>query len=124
MEVDPNGVSQHEPGAKLDFGKAPVMRGALKYFPRALLAVSQLSEHGANKYAWNGWEAVAEGIQRYDDALGRHILGEVIEGEFDSTWAKDGKQVLHSVAVAWNALARLELILREKEAADGQRDAA
>src|SRR5512135_1417397 len=35
-EADPTGRQPHEPGAKLDAGKAPVLRGAIAYFPRAL----------------------------------------------------------------------------------------
>ncbi len=115
MELDPNGINQHAAGAKLDYGKAPVAKGCLKYFPRAISAVALLSLNGAEKYAWNGWEAVDSGIERYDDALARHIVSEAIEGEMDSVWAAQGKEVLHATAQAWNALARLELILREKE---------
>lgn len=114
-ETDPNGLGAKDPGSKLDFGKSPIVRGAIKYFPRALLAVADLSQHGADKYSWKGWEKVSDGIQRYDDAMGRHMAGEVIEGEFDQTWMKMDRHVLHATAVAWNALARLELILREKE---------
>jgi len=114
-EEDRDGLDQHTPGAKLDFGKAPINRGCLKYFPRALLSVSQLSGHGAEKYAWRGWESVSDGINRYDDAMGRHILGEAIDGELDPAWEAVGKEIFHATAVAWNALARLELILREKE---------
>lgn len=109
-ESDPNGISAHTPGAKLDAGKAPVSRGVLQYFPRALKAVSMVSLVGANKYAWKGWEEVPDGINRYGDALGRHLLAEVVEGPIDA----DTKQ-LHASQVAWNALARLELILRDIE---------
>lgn len=107
-EADPTGKGQHEMGAKLDAGKVQVMRGAIKYFPRALRAVAAVSMFGASKYAWNGWEEVPDGVQRYDDALGRHQTDESIDG----LYTPDSK-LLHAAHVAWNALARLDLMLKE-----------
>lgn len=109
-EKDPNGLNAKEPGSKLDAGKVEVVRGAISYFPRALLAVARVSQFGSRKYSWKGWEQVRNGIQRYWDALGRHMVEESISGEYD----KDSGE-LHAVHEAWNALARAELILREKE---------
>jgi hypothetical protein len=109
-EIDPTGRSPHEPGAKLDAGKSPVFRGLFDYFPRACLAVAQISEMGAKKYAWKGWESVPDGPSRYGDALGRHILYENLEGLYD---LQSGH--LHPAHAAWNALARLELILKDLE---------
>lgn len=106
-ERDPNGKSSKELGSKLDAGKAPVFRGLLNYFPRACLAVAAVSAAGAQKYAWKGWETVPDGINRYSDALGRHVVNEQIEGPYDP----DG--FLHAAQIAWNAMARLELILKE-----------
>lgn len=108
-EVDPNGKLPHDPGAKLDQGKAPLWRGALSYFPRAIEAVARVSAVGARKYAWKGWESVPEGAFRYSDALVRHLVAEGRE-EIDKDTG-----CLHSAQVAWNALARLELKLKEKE---------
>jgi hypothetical protein len=107
VESDPTGRAPHEPGAKLDAGKAPVLRGLLAYFPRACRAVADVSAHGAGKYTWRGWETVPDGIDRYGDALVRHLLTED-ERDRDSG-------LLHAAHAAWNALARLELILREQE---------
>ena len=112
-EADPHGIAQHAPGAKLDAGKAPVITGVVQYFPRAVLAVANLSLKGATKYSWRGWHDVPDGEKRYLDALGRHLAMEAIEGEVDSAWT-DG-DVLHATADAWNALARLELILERRE---------
>ena len=117
-EVDPNGLDSKTPGSKLDAGKSPVFRGVISYFPRALQAVANVSAYGANKYSWKGWESVPDGINRYADALGRHITKEGIEGELDLEILNDPKypgRILHAAQVAWNALARLELILKEKE---------
>lgn len=107
-EKDPNGFNSKEPGSKLDLGKAPVTRGALEYFPRALCEVANVSEVGARKYSWKGWESVPDGVVRYGDAIGRHLLAQGFEAYDKDTG------LLHAAQVAWNALARLELILREK----------
>lgn len=117
VEKDPNGLGAKAPGSKLDAGKAPIMQGVFQYFPRALWAVADLSQAGADKYSWNGWEKVSDGINRYGNAVGRHILKEKIEGPWDLDFLKAEKprRILHVTEEAWNALARLELILREME---------
>lgn len=113
-ESDPTGLVSTQPGAKLDAGKVDVLRGAIQYFPRALRAIARVSELGARKYSWKGWEAVPNGRQRYGAALTRHLL---VEDDFstDSGPGGLGEEVLHASQVAWNACARLELILRELE---------
>ena len=113
-ERDPNGIDAKTPGSKLDGGKPCVTRGCLHYFPRALYSIAELSTIGASKYSWQGWKEVPDGINRYGDALGRHELR--IEGDYSRTDPDTG--VLEATAVAWNSLARLELILREKEKND------
>lgn len=110
-ETDPNGLELKTPGAKADAGKSPVVRGALHYFPRAISACAELSSIGAKKYSWKGWASVSDGINRYGDAMGRHELR--IEDDFSRRDPDTG--VLEATAVAWNALARLELILREQK---------
>ena len=110
IEYDPNGVANGTPGAKLDAGKIPVVRGAMHYFPKAITAVAELSSIGARKYSWKGWESVPDGINRYADAMGRHELA--IQDDYTRRDPDTG--VLEATAVAWNALARLELILRGK----------
>lgn len=117
-EVDPHGTPAKTPGAKLDAGKAPVLSGLLDYFPRAAMAVASLSEYGANKYSWKGWEKVPDGYRRYGNAAVRHIVKESIEGPLDLDAFNDPTspaQILHATQVAWNALARLELYLRQQE---------
>jgi hypothetical protein len=100
------------PGKKLDNGKGPVIQGVVQYFPKALLAVSNISKYGADKYSLSyddiNWRRVEGGFNRYSDALGRHLLGEYIDGPVDPESKK-----LHCAMVAWNALARLELLLKE-----------
>jgi hypothetical protein len=109
-EEDPYGKKPGEPGAKLDLGKAPVFQGLVDYFPRACIAVADISGHGASKYDWKGWESVPNGINRYSNAMFRHAMKEIIEGPYD----KDSK-LLHKAHFAWNAMAVLELALRELE---------
>src|SRR5712671_1661436 len=109
-EKDPHGKAAKQPGSKLDAGKSPIWRGVLDYFPRAVRAVADLSAYGANKYSWKGWEAVPDGINRYGDAMVRHIVKEAIEGPWDVEIKLDPKHpadIRHATQVAWNALARL-----------------
>ena len=93
---------------KHDTGKSPVFRGALKYFPKALKAVADISAMGANKYSWEGWKgrATFADMYRFEDAIGRHLLDECIYGWYDSE-----SNLLHAAHAAWNALAKLELLL-------------
>lgn len=96
---------------KYDGGKPSVYRGLIDYFPRAGMAVAEVSTFGANKYAWNGWSGVEDGVNRYSDAMMRHLLQEAAGEEFD----KDSN-LRHAAHIAWGAMARLELMLREEEA--------
>lgn len=95
---------------KYDGGKTAVYQGIIDYFPRALEAVAQISQFGASKYAWKGWENVENGYNRYSDAMHRHELAKC-KGELV---AEDSK-LLHDAHFAWGALARLEIFLREQE---------
>lgn len=99
-------------GVKYDAGKPEVVKGVLHYFPNALAAVADVSAAGARKYTWDGWRTVPDGVDRYTEAMGRHLLAER-EGPTDS--GPGGTGCLHAAQVAWNALARLELMLLETE---------
>lgn len=107
-EHDPTGRDQHEPGAKLDAGK-PRPALVLGGFSRALAAVTEVGTFGAAKYSDNGWRSVPDGQQRYTDAMLRHWLADPcgLSPDPDSGLA-------HAAHLAWNALARLELMLAEK----------
>ena len=109
-EKDPNGRSPNTPGAKLDAGKSALYRGLLAYFPRACESVAAVSTFGASKYAWKGWESVPSGFERYSDAMVRHLAREGI-GEFEDSDSK----LPHAAHAAWNALARLELLLKNAQ---------
>ena len=110
-EADPNGLSAHVAGAKLDAGK-PRPSLVLGGFARALLAVTRIGTYGAVKYTDNGWMEVSDGVNRYDDAKLRHWLYEKSGIECDAD-----TQELHATHEAWNALARLDLLIRKKEQA-------
>lgn len=105
IERDPNGVEPHAPGAKLDDGKPEA--DLLQDFGLALMAVAEVSTYGKRKYSRGGWLHVADGFNRYSAAMMRHWFKESVE-EYDAD-----SDLLHAAQVAWNALARLELMLRE-----------
>lgn len=92
------------PGAKDDNGK--VMGALVGDFGLALLEVARLGTFGASKYTREGWKEVPEGVERYNDAMWRHLLKSNTE-EIDPE-----TNISHEVAVVWNALAKLELKLR------------
>lgn len=106
-EKDPSGRDPHTPGAKLDHGK--VRAGlVLGGFAAALVEVAKVGTFGAAKYSDDGWRSVPDGERRYTDALLRHLLAD-LGGEEDD--ADSG--LSHAAHCAWNALARLELALRD-----------
>ena len=106
---DPHGIDQHQPGAKLDALK-PRPALVLGGFSRALTAVTEVGTYGASKYTPYGWRSVPEGIERYSEAMLRHWLAEAQGLESDAE-----SNMLHAAHLAWNALARLELMLRDIE---------
>ncbi len=105
-ESDPNGKSLNEPGAKADAGKLrPTL--VIRDMANALLAVTKIATDGAIKYTPGGWLLVPEALARYEDAHLRHMLkrftGEQVDADSHS---------LHLAHEAWNALAKLELHIR------------
>lgn len=108
LEVDPYDKDPHEPGAKLDAGKNRLGL-VLGGFPRALEAVGEVGTYGANKYTDNGWKHVPDGAERYGDAMYRHLMSAAKGEEFDRE-----SGLRHLAHAAWNALAVLELLLRDE----------
>lgn len=108
-EKDPNGLDQHQPGAKLDDGKNRLGL-VLGGFSKALQEVGKVGTYGANKYTDNGWKSVPNGVERYTDAMYRHLLNEAIGERFDKDTG-----LLHAAHTAWNALAKLDLMLRKSD---------
>ena len=112
-ESDPTGRTQHDPGAKCDAGK-PRVGLVLADFDLALNAVAIVGTHGAEKYTDRGWLTVPNGIARYTDAMLRHWLAEQ-RGVQNPDW----DDVTHAAQTAWNALARLQLILEAEKTKEG-----
>jgi hypothetical protein len=117
-EKDPGGKKASDPGAKLDAGKvrpALVMRG----FAHAFWEISRVGTCGAAKYSELGFLDVEDGENRYEDAQMRHMLMRMIDGPTDkeltafATELGIGTDVLHLACEAWNAMAKLELHMRE-----------
>jgi Domain of unknown function (DUF5664) len=107
IEIDPNGKSPNEPGAKLDQGKnrlGLIFSG----FSLALQEVGKVGTFGANKYTANGWQFVPNGVERYTDAMYRHLMKEAAGEAIDPD-----SGTMHAAQAAWNCLAVLELKLRE-----------
>lgn len=104
-ETEPNGLSPHTAGAKLDAGKN---RLGLVFtdFAKAIEQVGLVATLGAIKYTASGWVAVDKGKERYSDALFRHLVAHA-KGE-----RVDASGLLHLAHAAWNVLAVLELELR------------
>lgn len=94
----------HTPGAKDD--KQKIQADLLLDFRRALTAVAEVSTFGAQKYTRGGWLTVPDGQCRYTAALIRHLLAA------DDKDKESGLR--HAAHTAWNALAVLELKLREE----------
>ncbi len=99
-------------GNKYDEGK-PMVGLMLKDFSRALIEVAKISTYGCKKYGSpSGWTEVQDARNRYEDALGRHLLASAISE------ADDESGLMHKAHLAWNALAVLELALMEKAKTD------
>lgn len=103
-EADPAGKDAHAPGAKLDAGKPDA--ALLLDFALALAQVARVATYGAKKYSRGGWQHVEDGQHRYTSAMIRHLISER-RGPTD-----EESGLMHAAQVAWNALARLELLLR------------
>lgn len=95
-----------DPGArKYDHDKPDL--SLLLQFGEALKAVADVGTFGAKKYSRGGWQKCPDGVNRYTAAMMRHVMSENLDPNDPET----GK--LHAAHAAWNALARLELMLRK-----------
>ena len=86
----------------------PLYSGCIAYFPDALAAVAQLSKYGNDKHNPGQplhWSREKSGDHK--DCIARH-LAEC--GKIDPETG-----MLHDVAVAWRALANLQIALENKD---------
>jgi len=106
-DITKKAVDPHVPGAKLDSDK-PRLDLVLGGFSKALLEVGKVGTFGANKYTDNGWRFVDNARERYRSAELRHYFeearGELVDPE---------SSLYHAAHKAWNALADLELLIKE-----------
>lgn len=110
IELDPNGLNANDTGSKLDAGKNR-MGLVLNGFSLALLEVGKIGTYGAIKYTDNGWQDVENGLARYTDAMLRHHFK---EAAYKGNPNDSDTELSHLAHRAWNALATLELHLRNK----------
>lgn len=96
--------------------KIPVWQGVLQYFPKALMAIGDVSRFGARKHnagvmptEWRRFPAPV-----YSDSLIRHLLAESQGEIFDPE-----SGLPHAAHAAWNALARLEKMLDDPKSPAG-----
>ena len=101
-------------GVKYDQGK-PRPDLILGTMARAVLEVSKVAAFGAEKYSDDNWLLVDKKERRYRDAKGRHmLLGAIERVDADSGLS-------HLAHEAWNALALLEIYLRQAESEQSTR---
>lgn len=112
-ERDPYLKSPNTPGAKLDAGKNRLGM-VLGGFSDALWDVGLVGTFGADKYSEHGWLYVPDAYDRYTNAMLRHWLDEA-RGELLDPQTR----LLHAAHLAWNALARLQLLKNETGGRDG-----
>jgi len=101
-------IEEQQDGIKHDKGKPNINKGFLEYFPRAIEEVAKVSVFGAEKYDWGNWRLLEDAVSRYQDANLRHLTSVAKGEEIDSE-----SGFLHLAHAAWNALAVLELKLKE-----------
>ncbi len=92
-------------GIKFDQGK-PAVGEMIKDFAPAIREVARVWKFGANKYEKSNWKLLEDPVDRYTNAMVRHLLAEETN-DFD-----DESHLLHASHVAWNALARLYFVLQ------------
>ena len=116
VEVDPTELPTFDGNTKDDEDKLMGYSGVDLYFPRVLDLLANLSQGGAEKYAWEGWASVEDGVSRYRNAEWRHrqaiAKGEDIDEDI-SRYAPF--PVRHEVSRIWNLMAALELELRDED---------
>lgn len=103
VAADPNLIGRKDDSSK------PQPALIINDMPRALMAVAEVGTFGVLKYSKSNWLNVEDGIERYTNAMDRHRINEGIET------LDQESGLMHAAHAAWNALARLELMLRKEE---------
>jgi len=92
-------------GTKYDTNK-PRLGEMIIDFKEPLLELCNVWEFGADKYEKSNWKKLDNGIDRYTNALLRHLVAE------EDNLYDDESKLLHAAHIAFNALARLYFIAR------------
>ena len=95
-------------GTKFDNGKLRLAEMIID-FKEPLQGLCKVWEFGAKKYGKSNWKEVENGKDRYTNALLRHLVAE------EDKLTDDETELLHSAHIAFNALARMYFILKERE---------
>lgn len=95
-------------GIKYDNDKARLAEMIID-FRKPLEELCKVWEFGANKYEKSNWKKLDNGIERYSNALMRHLIAE------DSCLFDEESELLHAAHIAFNSLTRLHFIILEEE---------
>lgn len=95
-------------GIKYDEGKPRIAEMILD-FKEPLLELCKVWIFGVDKYGKSNWKLVENGKNRYLNAFYRHNMA-LLEKDTD-----DESNILHAAHMAFNALAYLFFVLKEKE---------
>jgi hypothetical protein len=116
VNADEKAAAEAKSGKKHDHRK-PRMHLLFNDMSDALLEIGKVATYGANKYTDRGWRDVENNYERYSSAGYRHQLEDSYEGgELD-----EESGFLHAAHAAWNAIAKLQIILdRKKENGNGK----
>lgn len=106
-------LHKKQQGLKYDNGKPRIFE-MVEDFKEPLIEVSKVWAFGADKYEKHNWAYVDNAIDRYSNALLRHML----EGETTD----DESGLLHASHVAWNAIVRLYFIIQKQKEQGGADD--
>lgn len=95
-------------GIKYDNGKLRLAEMIVD-FRVPLEELCKVWEFGADKYEKSNWKKLDNGIDRYSNALMRHLIAE------DICIYDNESNLLHAAHIAFNALARLHFIIENEE---------
>lgn len=105
------------PATAAKYAKPDVYSGVLYRFPRSMLEIAKVSAFGTKKHnvhaADRSYMDIPNAFDVYSAAVSRHLINEAIEGPVNLD-PNDGG-MLHAAQLAWDALARLEIFLRNRE---------
>lgn len=100
-------------GVKYDEGK-PRLGEMIVDFAIPMRELARVWEFGANKYEKSNWKRVDNAIDRYTNALLRHLVAE------EECMYDDESGLLHASHIAFNALARLYFIIHRLNNNEGE----